>query len=374
MNLLFDCHTFDAGPQGTTTFLAGLLNALPGAARARRRKLELTCAAGDPANVARFTAAPCRFVAMPGGFLARNLLGLPRLTRDPAVGAVVSQYVRPFRSGVPTVSVIHDVLCLDFPALFGWRHRMIRKLLFGWAARHSDVVMTVSDYSRGRIAHHFGIDPARIDVVPNAVAVTGPLPAAERNPGPLRLLYVSRFETRKRQEWCVSTANALATNGREVELTLVGHAEGAYADHVRAEIAATQVPGAAVTIRSDVSADELARLYSETDLFLFPSGGEGFGIPVIEAAAHGVPCVVAANTAMIELAGHYAGVPVTGEDCADFIAAVTDAVDRLATLRAAALVQAPLTRAAWRWPEVARAFLAILEQRGVGGCPPPQPK
>ena len=365
MKLLFDCHTFDVGPQGTSTFLAGLLNALPEALAPE--ETTVVCAAHQPDSVARFIYVPYQFRAMSGGFVARNLRAIPKLTKEPGVQAVISQYVRPFRSHVPTVSVIHDVVFLDYPALFSWRYRMLRRLLFGWAARRSDVVITVSEYSRERIAHHFGISTDRIDVLPNAVEVTGPAPDRPLpGPGaPIRLLYVSRFETRKRQHWCVAAANALAASGRPVELTLVGDARGSYADSVRAMIAADQVPGATIRILSDVSQETLDTLFADADVFLFPSECEGFGIPVIEAAAHGVPCVVAANTALSELIGRYAGIAFKSDTVDEFVEAVQEAIADLPALREQAAVCMPATRAAYRWPEIARCFVAILRKRGV---------
>jgi glycosyltransferase involved in cell wall biosynthesis len=365
VKLLFDCHTFDVGPQGTSTFLAGLLNALPRALEPDQA--DLVCAAREPTSVTRFVDVPHRFRAMSGGFVARNLRAIPRLTEEPGIHAVVSQYVRPFRSHVPTVSIIHDVLFLDFPTLFGWRYRMVRRLLFGWAARHSDVVITVSNYSRDRIAHHFGIPPDRIDVLPNAVEVTGPPPTRPVSDAKtsIRLLYVSRFETRKRQHWCVAAANALAAGGRPVELTFVGDARGAYADSVRTTIAADRTPGVDIKIMSDVSNSDLDILFASTDLFLFPSECEGFGIPVIEAAAHGIPCVVAVNTALAELTGRYAGVAFDGPTCDAFVGAVKDAVARLPALREEAAIRIPETRAAYRWLEVAQSFAVILRKRGV---------
>jgi len=366
VNLLFDCHTFDVGPQGTSTFLAGLLNALPDAAAERGLPLSIVCAAQDAAKVARFVRVPHHHVPIEHGFLARNLLGLPRLTADGA-DAIVSQYVRPFRSHAPTVSVIHDVLFLDYPALFGWRYRFSRRLLFGWAARNSDAVITVSDYSRQRISHHFGIAPERIDVLPNAVEVetTAAGPVERQDGAPLRLLYVSRFEPRKRQEWCIDAAQALAQRGRQVELTLVGSAQGAYADMVRARIAAIPPGGPIVRIASDVSDTALAELYRTTDLFLFPSECEGFGIPVIEGAAYGIPGVVAANTAMRELVDDFAGVATEAVDGAAFAEAVVAAAGRLPALRSAAAEQAPRTRDRYRWGTVARDFLEILARRGI---------
>lgn len=369
MNLLFDCHTFDVGPQGTTTFLAGLLNSLPGAAREAGHTLTVEAAAHDEAAVRRFVDVPVRHRPMSGGFVKRNLIELPAMTHGSGLNAVVSQYVRPFRSSAKTISVIHDVLFLDFPELFNWRYRMTRRMLFGWAARYSDVVITVSDYSRNRIAHHFGVPTDRIDVLPNAVDVTTPLKPAlsvTRAPSiPLKLLYVSRFERRKRQHWCVAAAQALANRGVPVELTLVGHADGPYADEVRAMIAAQTMPATTIEIRSDLDNSALAALFAQTDLFLFPSECEGFGIPVIEAAAHGIPCVVAANTAMTELAKAYSGPSVGLGSVEVFTDAVLSATNDLAALKEQAIAGASAVRHTYHWPDVARRFVDILEHRGI---------
>jgi glycosyltransferase involved in cell wall biosynthesis len=367
LRLLIDCHTFDVGPQGTTTFLAGVLNALPGvAAQAGGPNVELICAARSREAVERFLTVQFHYMPMTGGFLRRNAVVLPRLVRETSADWVVSQYVRPFRSRARTASVIHDVLFLDFPTLFGWSYRTIRRATFGWAARHSDAVIAVSEYSRDRIAHHFGRPSAAIDVVYNAVGRRFVEHAAspartERAPGPLRLLMVSRLERRKRQEWCITAAVQLAHEGCDVVLDLVGTGHDAYADEVRSLAAAH--PGI-VRLHEGINDDALVAIYDAADLFLFPSECEGFGIPVIEAAALGLPCLVADNTALSELRPAFAGPSFTGSSAKDLADAIRTTLANIRTLRRNAQAARADVPALYNWNEAARQMLASLERRG----------
>jgi glycosyltransferase involved in cell wall biosynthesis len=367
MRLLFDCHTFDVGPQGTTTFLAGVLDALPAAAERAGTKVQIIGAAQSREAIDRFVSVPIRHVAMDGGFVRRNALVLPQLARSTGADWVISQYVRPFRSPARTASVIHDVLFLDHPALFGWSYRTIRRAMFGWAARNSDAVITVSDYSRQRIAHHFGISAAAIDIVPNAVderfvaaGDRGPRP-----PGPIRLLMVSRLERRKRQDWCIAAAVALRNRGHDVRLDLVGTGHDDYADEVRKLAEGVD----AATLHEGIDDEALVALYRTADLFLFPSDCEGFGIPVIEAAALGLPCVVADNSALTELRPFYVGPSFSGTSAEALALTVEDALSELGALRDDAWAQRGRVPAAFNWNVAADRLLAALAPGTAGARP-----
>lgn len=363
LRVLFDCHTFDAGPQGTTTFLAAILNALPDAIRRTgSRPVEIYCAAYDRAAIERFLTVPFIYVPMKGGFLARNAIALPRAIKAIGADVVVSQYVRPFFARAWTISIIHDVLFLDYPKLFSWKYRFVRRLLFGWAARHSDAVATVSDYSRERIAHHFQVEASSIAVIPNAVGEVGEI--NQKTLGkPLKLLYVSRLERRKRQDWCIRATHILAQEGMDVELTLVGSRSGAYAADIEEQATALSPAGAIVRLISDISDAQLHDLYRDADIFLFPSECEGFGIPIIEAAALGVPCVVADNTALSDLRHSYTGMAFQSDSFADFVHAIRNMVADLPAQRIQARARAPEVRHTYRWVTVAEQMLPLFQGR-----------
>lgn len=365
LRLLIDGHTFDVGPQGTTTFLAGLLNALPEAAELLGLPVpEIYCACSKREAAERYLGIPFEHVPIRTGFLIRNAFELPRVSYRLRPDATISQYVRPLWLMGKSSSVIHDVLFLDFPELFSWSYRTTRRLLFGWSARHSDSVFTVSAYSRGRLSHWFGLQGSRIRVVPNGVHLPngGGLRALAPEAGRIALLYVSRLEQRKRQDWCVTAVEQLASQGRDVELILVGSGEGPYADQVRAMVKKAKGDGHSICLHESISNSELDALMSRASIALFPSQGEGFGIPVIEACARGIPCVVADNTALAELRHWFAGPTFASESYSDFLEKLSNSIEGIEALRADAVQRASRVQKAFAWPAIASSFLAGLTE------------
>src|SRR5207249_110547 len=76
-----------------------------------------------------------------------------------------------------------------------------------------------------------------------------------------------------------------------------------------------------------VAHDRLPALYRGSSVFLYPSRFEGFGIPVIEAMACGVPCVVSSHPSLDEAAGDVA-VRADPDDAEAIAAAVREAIAR----------------------------------------------
>lgn len=367
--VLFDCHTFDTGWQGTTTYLSGVLNALPQAMAkyAPTLELDLYCSASDEGQVRKYIQVPFSFVEASPSFLRRNALDIPRALEVIRAHLVVSQYVRPFFSPCPTMSVIHDVLFLDFPESFPWAYRKSRDLLFGWSARNSTILSTVSDYSASRIEAHFGVPANKNSVIPNGLH---PLflesLRQRRDPGkPLRMISVSRLERRKRHEWGLEAQKALSEVGIETTFTIVGGGEGEYADTLRAKVLEAQLRGYEVNILSGLPFKKLVDLYSQADIFLFPSAAEGFGIPVIEASAAGVPGVVSNGGALAELSGSFIGNQIPSSDKAAFISAVVDIARDIDVYRERARRKRVDVFRKYTWMNAANAYAQIFRGLNV---------
>lgn len=326
ITVFVDCHSFDTGWQGTTTYLAGILNMLPEtmAQRAEGVELQLVCSGQRRENISQHVKVPFDFVPVNGGFLRRNAVDIPRALHATGADLVVSQYVRPFFAPCPSLSIIHDVLFLDLPDSFSWKYRFVRRLLFGWSARNSSIVSTVSNYSAQRIEAHFGVPADTIRIIPNAIDSAFLRSRRSPPPGgaPLRLLSVSRLERRKRHEWGIDAQEALAAEGIESEYTIIGGGGGVYAEELQAEVAAARKRGLKVEIRSGLSFPDLVEAYAASSIFLFPAEAEGFGIPVIEAAGSGVPSVVSDGGALAEFKGKCVGEFFPSNDKEAFLAAV----------------------------------------------------
>lgn len=367
LKLLFDAHTFDMEPQGTSTFLAGLINALP-AALVRNFpgvELDIHCAAASAANVATYIKVPHTFHPIKTGFVSRNVLGLPRLAKSMGADVVISQYVRPVWVPKHSVSIIHDLLFMDFPEQFSAKYRISRQILFGLSANFSSKVFTVSEYSRDRIAAIYKIDGKGIGILPNAIdaATHKPAPAidAATHKKPVQLLYVSRLEQRKRHEWCVRAFEDLRREGRDVQLTMIGGGGSNYANDLRQELAALSTKHAGrLTHLEGISQARLQGAYARADVFLFPSLGEGFGIPVIEAAAQGVPCVVTDGSALSELSDFYAGASFKPDDYPQFLQTIRHMIDHLDKYKTVAQANIPKVTGYFSWDVTAHQFIASV--------------
>jgi glycosyltransferase involved in cell wall biosynthesis len=111
-----------------------------------------------------------------------------------------------------------------------------------------------------------------------------------------------------------------------------------------------------------VSPQELDEAYLKCDIFLFPSLGEGFGIPVIEAAAHGIPCVVSDGSALSELNNYYAGRAFDSDSYADFLASIKHVIEYLEDYKARARKNIKKVVDHFSWNTTAQQFLkSILE-------------
>ena len=136
----------------------------------------------------------------------------------------------------------------------------------------------------------------------------------------IKLLYVARLEKRKRHEWCINAFEYLYKNGFHVELNIVGNGSCHYAKHIKNMIQNLENKYCnSIKLYSNISNHELNNLYITSDIFIFPSKGEGFGIPIIEAASFGLPCVVTESTALTELKEDYIGLSFKKNSYDDFL-------------------------------------------------------
>ena len=364
MRFLFDCHTFDTKPQGTTTLVRGLLNELPTAAEAAGLggDLEIYCASADRHTMEHALTIPFHHIPIRTGFINRNLVELPRAAKRINADLVVSQYVRPIWVPKASLSFIHDLLFLDFPTHFSWTYRVARTALFGLSARTSTRVMTISKYSKQRIVDTYNLDPDKISIMPCACPRTEVIAEEPAGAGDLsiNLLYIARLEPRKRQEWCLRLLADLVQSGMNLSLTLVGTGVGPYAEGIKAQIAALP-SGLRKRVRhaESISDEELNRIIAKADLFIYPSLGEGFGIPVLEASTAGLPCVVADGTSLAELTPYFAGSSFASGDYSGFLAATRNVSENLGVFKARALALRETIFEVFNWRKSADLFLEV---------------
>jgi glycosyltransferase involved in cell wall biosynthesis len=286
-----------AASGGPETYLRGLAPALA-EAHPRTRFTVVTTPSGaralrddgwEPRLAVR--ALPCE----DGQRLRRQVaeqLVLPALARR--LGADVlhsTASVAPIRvPGVAHVITLHDVTFFrrrTFGAVttFGMRQVVAR------AARHADGLITAAAAARDEICSELGLRPSAFAIVPH-----GADPPAEVAPAPeheIRARYaldgarvvvcVAAKRPHKNQEVLV---RAMALLDDDVVLVLAGHPEP-YDAHLR-EVAATLGVDARIRFTDYVPPRDLEGLWRVAGCAAFPTLGEGFGIPLVEAMIRGV--------------------------------------------------------------------------------------
>lgn len=220
----------------------------------------------------------------------------------------------PLWSPCPTVGTVHDFSALHVVGKYDpARVFYIRKVLPALMRRLSHV-LTVSECSRKDIVEYGGVPPDRVTVTPLAVdpvmfhprdpAVTSDLLSRELGLTRPFVLYVSRIEhPGKNHVGLIRAFTTLKSRWKDLphELVLAGP-EWNGADEVHREAAASPF-AADIRFPGPLRADVLSALYSAADLFVFPSHYEGFGLPVLEAMASGVPVACSNVSSIPEVAG-----------------------------------------------------------------------
>ena len=258
------------------------------------------------------------------------------------------------------VITVHDLTYKRFPELLQKETLDNLEAHMTREVARADAIIAVSHSTRADLLAYYQVDPRRVVTIHSGI---GNLPSPVPFEGlPDRyLLFVSTIEPRKNLGVLLDAYAELRRAGLYEGKLVVAGKIGWKAEKMAARL---REPG---VVHVDYLAPEkLSTLYRNADAFIFPSIYEGFGFPVLEAMASGVPVVAARSSSLPEVGGE-AALYFDPSDAKALTRAITEVVTQPAR-REELIARGREQAARFRWETAARKTLDVL--RAVADAPP----
>jgi glycosyltransferase involved in cell wall biosynthesis len=349
---------------GAETYVRELVRHLPRAAPGDEWVALVHREAGDALETPGFERAVIE--ASDAAVVARRILEAFTPWRDRALERRLAglgldaalfpqQSIYPKCAPVPAVLTAVDVQHLEHPERFGLFDRLFRPAIYPYSLRRARRVIAISEFTRRALLERAGAAPDRVVTIPlgfDPAAGAGARPL-ERMPGPY-LYYPAATYAHKGHAILFRSYATLARRGAVAEpLVLSGQRTGRWRALARL-VRELGMEGRIIHLGL-LPAGEVPCAYAGAAAVLFPSEYEGFGLPVLEAAARGKKVVTSRLAVFDEI-----GVP------ARFQIDFADPGALLAALRLPG--PTALERRPWSWEECAAATAAELRRAAAEGA------
>lgn len=255
-------------------------------------------------------------------------------------------------------ATLHDMTCWLLPEFHQAANVAAEKRFAECIWKRAAGLIAVSENTRRDAVHVLGLNPKSIAVIYPGVAE----PYFQATPNPARFpnpyaLYVGTIEPRKNLDTLLDSWQALPGTLREHFDLVIAGPEGWQAARTMARLRA---PAAGVRYLGYVPEADLPGITAGATLFVYPSLYEGFGFPIAQAMAAGVPVITSNVSSMPEVSG---GAARLVDPCST--AELRDALCRLLASPAERARMAAAGRVAaqrFRWDECARQSIAFFER------------
>jgi len=268
-----------------------------------------------------------------------------------------------FGGRIPAVVSIYDMLPFVMPESFVFWHAVYQRSYFRYAVKKANRIITVSNNSKEDICRILKVEENKVYVIPLATDMSLNKYPAERTgkkwgvSGPY-ILYAGAIHPRKNVARLIRVFGRLIST-KNIPHTLVIAGSFRWKSKQVKEAAERNSIRDKVIFTGQVSDEELAGLFRNCEIFVYPSLYEGFGLPVLEAMAMGVPVITSNVSSLPEVAGDAALLvdPWNDDEIYEAVWRILDKPDLAAELGKKALKRAAL----FNWERTAREVFKVLK-------------
>lgn len=213
-------------------------------------------------------------------------------------------YLRP---GVPAVSTVHDLQYRAYPQFFSPEEQAHREAVFRGACRDASCIVAISEHTRAAVISTGLVEAERVRVIPHHLAsrcARYQLPDAPLDAPPRPyLIYPANFWRHKNHEMLLVAFAMAFREGLDPDTTLL--LTGAPGERQAGLTALCEAMGlqGRVIFAGHLPEESFAQALASATALIFPSLFEGFGMPVLEAMALGVPVACSRLAALPEVCG-----------------------------------------------------------------------
>ncbi|MEP7323266.1 MAG: glycosyltransferase family 1 protein [Saprospiraceae bacterium] len=220
------------------------------------------------------------------------------------------EVIMPATLNIPCIITVHDLSPIVLPDSLPWAHRLYYQNIIKRNLKLADRVITVSNFSKQEIISHYAVPASDIEVIYNAAReIFKPVEEQERRQikerytlGKPFFIYVGSIHKRKNIDKVIAAFDVFRQQyATEHKLILAGKFMGLSAE--ASEAIKNSAYQEDIIGLGYMTEDQLALLLGSADALINLSEYEGFGMPIVEAFASGVPVVAADKSSYPEIGG-----------------------------------------------------------------------
>lgn len=311
MRIAIDARLLTGAYTGDRTYWCGLLNALVRMLEGSSHRLLLFSVKPLPPDVLPASPVWQSVVIPTRSERWWSLWQFPRAVRQWGCDLAHTQYTVSPSFRTPVITTVHDISFLIEPSWFPLKDRLLLRWSVPASCRRAVRVLTVSETSRTDILHYLDLPPDKVVATPNGVPEGFyPIPKEKAQAWvrqhygiePPFALAVGVLQPRK--NWALAiraVAYYREQNAYPLQLVLTG--KSGWADKSIRALCAQLEADSWVHLTGYVPDEHLVWLYNASEMLLYPSFYEGFGLPPLEAMACGVPVIASNGGALPEVVG-----------------------------------------------------------------------